>query len=119
MRRFSGGPLPSAAVVKVRSILQTRFPLVRDDEFHVDDSAAAFILTERFDVHLRLCQGAWFVELNDRDEPLDPLYFGLPLVKAGILDADAVRDVVCQVSEITSERIRERQEMQQVRSAFF
>ena len=120
MPRFSGGPLPSAASEKVKSIFQTRFPLVRDVEFHADDSAAAFSLTERFCVRLRACGGEWFVELDDREEPMDPLHFRLPLVKkAGVVDADAMRDVVCQVSELTAERVRERQEMQRIRSAFF
>jgi hypothetical protein len=119
MLRFGGGVLPAVAVGKTKSIFQTRFPLVHDAAFHEDDSAAAFNLTDRFCVRLRSRLGEWFVELDDREEPMDPLHFRLPLVKAGILDADAMRDVVCRVSEITAERVREQQEMQRIRSAFF
>jgi len=116
---FGGGALGCVAIGKVKSMFRARFPLVRDAEFHSDDAAAAFALTDRFCVRLRSRLGEWFVELADREEPCDPLHFRLPLGKAEALDADAMRDVVSTVSEIAAERVRERQDMQRICSAFF
>ena len=106
-----------AVTRKVKAMLGSRFNLVSDIEFNEDDAAAAFGLTERFYVRLRVNQGGWIVEFNDRHEPMDSLNFELA-IKAEKLDADAMRDVVGMVADIVSERMREHVDMQRIAAAF-
>jgi hypothetical protein len=114
---------PTATVIspsvvnKVRAMLRARFPSVSDMMFNSDDAVAAFSLTERFYVRLCTKLGRGVVEFNDYSEPLDPLTCELSL-RAGRLDADAMRDVVCAVYDITEERQQERFELQQIESVF-
>ena len=102
---------------KVRVMFHTRFPSVSDMMFNADDAVAAFSLTDRFYVRLRAKPGGGVVELNDYREPMDPLNFKLAL-RVGRLDADAMRDVVCAVSEIVEERQKEYLEFRQIESVF-
>ena len=109
--------ISTSVVNKTRAMLRTRFPSVSDMVFNSDDAVAAFSLTERFYVRLYAKLGKGIIEFNDYREPMDPLTFELSL-RAGRLDADAMRDVVCAVYEITEERKREHFELQQIESVF-
>jgi hypothetical protein len=114
---MKGGVIPVAVTRKVKEMLGSRFASVKDMEFNEDDASAAFSLTERFYVRLRVNLGGWVVEFNDRHEPMDSLNFELA-VKAEKLDADAMRDVVGMVADIVSERMREHMDMQRIAAAF-
>jgi hypothetical protein len=117
MKPYRGCTIPVSVASKVKAMLRSRFPSVKDVDFNEDDAAAAFGLTERFYVRLRVNMGGWIVEFNDRHEPMDSLNFELAM-KSEKLDADAMRDVVGMVSDIVSERTREHMDMQRISAAF-
>lgn len=109
--------LPASVTNKVKVMLMTRFPSIREIEI---DVPVAFRLTERFYVQLRATSsdsGWGTMELHDRQEPAEMVHFPLE-TKSGKLDADAMRDVVAEVSDIVAERMRERLDMERIVAAF-